>query len=140
MPDWGWLGNIKFRLGHSPSSFSRSVAHVYSQHERIEGKPLLQNIGDELEEIKIDIQLHENFCDPTTALRKIEELAYSHKPESLVLGDGRYFGNLVIESFEETLLVTHANGHARVIELSISLIEADKWSIVFKETGNSVIA
>ena len=121
--DWGYLGDLKFRLGHSPSDFRRTVAHIYTEHDRIEGKPRLQQMGDELETIDLAIQLHYNFCEPEEVLKEIEKASYLHTILDFTTGAGRYYGKFVIEQIDITMFATAEDGKPAVIELTLSLKE-----------------
>ena len=48
---WGVLGEIEFEVLSHPSAQSERTTADYAEHARLQGKPLLQWVGDGLDEL-----------------------------------------------------------------------------------------
>ena len=64
------LGEIKFELNPSLTSLTETTSYNYAQHERINNKPLLQFLGQNLQQFNISLKLHSSFCNPEEEIRK----------------------------------------------------------------------
>lgn len=118
------LGTITFATLVGPNAFSSTLKGTYPRHELIDGKPRLQRIGTDLEELDLSILFHSSFCDVQAQVNAINELVELGTPVPYTLGNGVYYGRFVIE--ERTLTVNHQapNGDYIEVEMSLRLVEA----------------
>jgi len=105
------------------TGMSEEYTYDYPEHAVIEGKPLLQYIGDQLDITDLTIRLHTSFCDPPTAFAQIKAVADSHQAQRLVAGDGTIYGLRVITRLSKTLVKTADNGRPILIEAQLALKE-----------------
>ena len=69
------LGEIQFELITYFSGLKASSSYNYAQHERINRKPLLQFLGENLKTIDIKLNFHATFCTPSEELEKLKVVA-----------------------------------------------------------------
>jgi len=116
------LGAIQFQP-LPITGLGEEYSYEYPEHAVIEGKPLLQYIGDGLDVTTLSIRLHVSFCDPPTVFDAIKALADSHRAHRLVSGDGTIYGMRVIGRLTKTLVQTADNGRPILIEAQLTLKE-----------------
>ena len=63
------LGNIEFDLITYFDGLEQRSGSDFAEHGRIGGKPVLQFVGDKLDEIRIDLVLHAAYCQPDEELK-----------------------------------------------------------------------
>jgi len=117
------LGDIKFELITYFDGLDASKKIDYAEHETIEGKPKLQYIGENLEEITLKLSFHADFCNPQEELKKIKEAASLYQPLPFVFGNGLYKGKYVIEEIKENILQSLDDATILAIEAEIRLRE-----------------
>lgn len=122
---WAQLGDIVFELAKTPveGGVQTNLSWEYAEHKVIEGKALLQYLGESLEEIDITIRFHYGFCEPMEEERRILEEARKHKPLPFILGTGDLVGYYVIEQATRTWLETHKTGQVIYLEMQLHLKE-----------------
>ena len=120
---WGYLGKVKFRLLSSPSILERDVVYKFAEHHLIGSKPKLQNVGQELDIVNIEIEFNEHFCNPEEKADEIEKYAREQQPLSFVLQSGRNFGYFIIDRINSLVKGTHQDGQIKIINLALSLRE-----------------
>lgn len=99
-------------------------AYDYPEHAVIEGKPLLQYIGTQLDVTTLSIRLNFSFCDPEATFAKIKAAADAHQALRLIAGDaGTLYGMRVITRLSKTLVKTADNGRPLLIEAQLILKE-----------------
>lgn len=113
------LGNIQFEPITSPESLSRTDTTTYAKHSLASGKPRLQPIANELEEISIGFKLRAEFCNPTQIVLQLKSAKDLFEVMPLIMGNGRYFGDYVITSLIETPAQCLADG--TIVEMTIQL-------------------
>lgn len=123
---FAFLGNI--RLGTNaltgPNAVSDKLKAALPKLEPARGKPVLQDMGDDLDEKKMSFFFDETFCDPQTEYSKLEAAYLSRQALAYVGGDGLYRGkSYVIESLDTTTKKTTSEGRAVRIEVEIDMIE-----------------
>jgi len=120
---WAILGEIEFEVIGSPSGAEQRFSATFVEHERISGKPLVEAVGGELEEINWTILLHERLHDVDARLRAIRMATAKQEPLALVMGDGTYLGPWLI--VEGVLITKKTTASGRIIsaELQITLRE-----------------
>jgi len=120
---WAILGEIEFEVIGSPSGSEQRFAARFVEHARIAGKPLVEAVGGELEDINWTILLHERLHDVDARLRAIREATAAQQPLALVMGDGTYLGPWIIVEGALTTKKTTANGRVISAELQLTLRE-----------------
>lgn len=117
------LGDIKFELITYFNGLTENISYNYAQHERIEGKPVLQFIGKNLQEENIKLNFHRNFCVPENEIKSLIEVADAATPLKFIKGNGDYVGVFVIEEIGKTLEQASAEGDLLSIQVDIRLKE-----------------
>ncbi|PYE87382.1 phage tail protein [Phyllobacterium leguminum] len=120
------LGSIPLGIAPltGPTAHSYERAATFAQHAPTRGKPVLQEIGEELDTQSFDFFFSEEFCDPGEELAKLEAAFALKSPLPLVLGNGVFNGKrYVVESLSVTVAKTDRGGSPVRIEASISLLE-----------------
>lgn len=119
---WCVLGTLEFRLLTSPSRFRTGWSYNYVEHERIEGKPTLQQVGGNLREIELEFQFHSEFCDPEQQLQDLIDLG--DRGEAVALVIGTVFQNYwVLVDIPVTWRKTDAEARLISIEVRVTLRE-----------------
>lgn len=117
------LGDIQFDLITYFDGFESQFGVDYAEHALIDGKPRLQRIGDKLDEIRIQLSFHIQFCDPEHELAKLRDALSAHQAMALVLGNGDYKGWFVLTAVTATSKQTDKAGSLLALEASITLRE-----------------
>ena len=117
------LGNIIFQGLNGFSSFEETYAVNYAQHERINGKPRLEAVGDVLDTINFDMYLHADFIDPSQAIETLRTAMINREVLPFILGNGFVAGNFVIPSLSKTTSFTDPDGNLIEATLSVELLE-----------------
>jgi len=118
-----------FTIGLSPFT-GPTKAHetskaTFAKLNVADGKPVLQDKGDELNTKKLSFFFDETFCDPGTELDNLESARAARTPMPYVSGDASYTGaQYLIEGIEVTLKKTTLSGAITRVEAELSLIEA----------------
>jgi len=120
---WAILGEIEFEVIGSPSGSEQRFAASFAEHARIAGKPLVEAVGGELDEISWTIVLHERLHDVEARLRALREATAAQQPLALVMGDGTYLGPWIITEGALTTKKTTASGRIASAELQLTLRE-----------------
>jgi len=120
---WAILGEIEFEVIGSPSGSEQRFAASFAEHARIAGKPRVEAVGGELDEIAWSILLHERLHDVEARLRALREATAAQQPLALVMGDGTYLGPWVITEGALTTQKTTASGRIVSAELQLTLRE-----------------
>lgn len=119
------LGEIVFDLITYFDGISDSVNYNYAEHERINKKPILQFMGENLQEISIKLNLHSSFCIPEDELLKIRTEARLGKPLKFIKGNGEYVGAFVIAEVQKTTEQTSPEGDLIAVQVELKLREYD---------------
>ncbi len=120
------LGDITFEVLRSPESFESVSASSYAEHKTVESTPKLQWVGDELETLALEIQLHVNFANPAADLAALEAARKAHRAMALVFGSGYHAGYFVITKIAKSLQQLAADGSLIAIKLKLELKE---WAL-----------
>jgi phage protein U len=117
------LGEIEFELlGGLTGMDYRSTAD-WAEHQLIQGKPLLEWIGEGLDEYSLAITLHASLGDPEKRLRDLREAKAAHQPLAFVLGSGDYLGAFVLTELSNNVRRTTALGRLHSATLTVTLRE-----------------
>ena len=107
-----------------PTAHSYDRAATFAQHAPTRGKPVLQEIGEELDRKQFNFFFSEEFCTPATELAKLEAAFALKSPLPLVLGNGVFNGKrYVVDSLSITIVKTSLVGVPVRIEATITLLE-----------------
>ncbi|AXE34001.1 phage tail protein [Chromobacterium phragmitis] len=117
------LGEVQFDLITYFDGFESQFGADYAEHALIEGKPRLQWMADKLDEIRIQLSFHSQFCDPEAELLKLRQALMDHKAMALMLGNGDYKGWFVLTDLQATSKQTDAAGTLIALEANITLRE-----------------
>lgn len=118
----GAFGDLLFETNTAPSTFERSLSYNYSKQERVIGKPTLQVISGALEQIKLSMRFHANFCNPQTQVQKIRDMADEQTAYPLTVNQ-KYQGAFVIESLAEKYEQMDDDGFPLLVIVELSLLE-----------------
>lgn len=117
------LGNIQFELITYFNGIKESSSYNYAQHERINQKPLLQFLGENLNAIDIKLNFHSSFCNPKEEMDKLKNVATLGSPLQFIKGNGEYVGVFVISSIESSAEQTSSEGDILSIQVELKLLE-----------------
>lgn len=118
------LGGISLGLFTGPTAHSETEKSTFPKHNVAEGKPVPQDVGDELDTKKLSFFFDEGFCDPLAELARLRSARASRRPLAFVPGDGNYTGaRYLIESIDITTKRTTPHGRVTRLEASLSLSE-----------------
>ncbi|TAM05620.1 MAG: phage tail protein [Paraburkholderia sp.] len=117
------LGDIQFDLIGYFDGFESTFGANYAEHGLIHGKPRLQRVGDNLDEIRVALSFHFKYCDPEAELLKLRTALAARQAMALVFGNGDYKGWFVLTTVEATSKQTDASGTVMALEANITLRE-----------------
>lgn len=129
MDSYVMLGLGDFRFGIATAAYeelSRSNAWRWPEFERVGVKPALQFTGPTAEKIEMRGSIYPAFRRQNQGLQQMPALkALADKGEamSLVDGNGRYWGEYVIETLRETQRTFFSDGTPRRVEFEVCLKE-----------------
>jgi len=125
------LGEIEFEIAGGLAGMELSQASDYAEHALIQGKPLLETVGDALDEIQLSIELHPTLGDVAARVRALQTAMQAHQPLAFVLGNGEFLGAFVITELSQVHHRTWADGGAFSATLSVTLRQ---WAGDFEYT------
>lgn len=117
------LGDIRFELVNSFEGLEGRTSYTFAEHQVVEGKPLLQYIGDNLDELTIQFRFHVVYSDPEAEFRRLIDAANLHQALPFVFGNGLYKGRFVITEISDTIENTAADGTVIAMGAKASLKE-----------------
>lgn len=117
------LGDIEFNVTGGIVGMELRSAADWAEHARIKGKPLLEWIGEGLDEINLSIELRAQLGDPEARWRALREAKTKHQPLALVLGNGDYLGPQVVAELNLVHRRMSPTGQLAVAALQLSLRE-----------------
>lgn len=130
------LGLLTFTLITYFNGIDERNSYKYATHERINNKPRLQFLGEELQELTIKLNFHSLFCTPSLELKKLKVLAQSASPLPFIKGNGEYIGVFVITEISSVTEHTDNTGGIISIQIEIKLKETtDYTEDVFENIG-----
>lgn len=122
-----WFGSIPLGSDALTAPEAQTIARkaVYAQYQVTRGKPVLHEIGEQLDTQNFDFFFSEEFCSPGAELAKLEAAYAMKTPLPLLFPGGAYMlKRYVVEGLD--IRVKHydrAGGVVR-LEASLALIEA----------------
>lgn len=125
---WAVLGRgeqeARFRLMTGWRTLEGTEAETVAKHELAGGKPLLQHVGSELDELKVQIILDRAWCDVPKELDALRSLLKSQRAHPLVFGNGVYRGRFVLLKLDTKVEVATQVGKVERVEATLSLQES----------------
>lgn len=118
---FGRLGDVQFARDYGNYGTTATEAYRYAEHAVIEGKPLLQPLGEDLQTFEMQIRLDIAFCTPDTELAALRTYARGRQPVPLfqVTSDLRsYAGRYVIE---EIVVDLRKRSEGRIVRADLTL-------------------
>lgn len=114
-----------------PTGQSIKRKNTFAEYPVTRGKPVLHDIGAELDRQTFDFFFSEEFCDPRAELSKLE-LAFALKtPLPLIFVAGGFAGlRYVVEALDIKVQKTNRSGGITRVEAAITLIEAPVPSLL----------
>jgi len=117
------LGEIKFDLITYFNGIEETNSYNYAEHPRINQKPMLQFLGENLQEQSIKLNFHTNFCTPELEIKKLKEAAKKATPLEFIKGNGEYIGVFVITEISAITEQASKQGSINSIQLDLKLRE-----------------
>lgn len=117
------LGEITFNLITYFNGIEETNSYNYAEHPRISQKPLLQFLGENLQEQTIKLNFHTNFCTPELEIKKLKEVAKKGTPLKFIKGNGEYVGVFVITELGSSTEQATKEGFINSIQLELKLRE-----------------
>lgn len=117
------LGEIEFEVAGGITGMDLRSPAEWAEHALIQGKPLLEWMGEGLDEYSLSIRLHAALGDPEARLRVLREAKSKHEPLAFVLGSGDYLGAFVITDISNTPLRARADGRLMSATVQVTLRE-----------------
>ena len=119
----GAFGNVVFEVSSwkilTFDDFKKTVKHNYAEHKILNGKPILESVGQELIEIAMKILLNRNLgVDVKTEISKLERMCQMAESNFLIIGS-ESMGLFVIESLEEG--VQHFDGAGNFLSVEVAV-------------------
>jgi phage protein U len=95
------------------------------EHKVARGKPVVQDMGDELDDKTLEFFFDETFCEPQAELSKLEAAFDRRRPLAYVGGDGSFNGvRWIMESLDVKTLKTTPMGRPVRIKVTATMKEA----------------
>lgn len=117
------LGNIIFTPVKGFTDVSVTSETNLVEHALIDGKPKIQRVGTNLETMEITILFDVAFCTPQSEVDALNSSREAGEVMPLVMGSGRFVGNYVIKSVQQTKVHEATDGTLLQAEVSLSLME-----------------
>ena len=92
-----YFGSIQFRKPvETPTSEQYGSSHTWSEIKPAKGKPILQDKGDNLVDLNLEMYLHISFCNPAMYIAKIFQMKSEGQICPYYHDNGEFRGNFVI--------------------------------------------
>ncbi|HGE7088387.1 TPA: phage tail protein [Klebsiella aerogenes] len=110
------------------TAFKRKSSRRIAKHEVIGKKPVLEDIGPDLDTITFLMRLDTNLgVLPLVTLNALRAVHSAVESNPMVIG-AQYFGNFIITDIDERWKYFGPLGSPRVIEVALTMTEAgDNW-------------
>ncbi len=115
------LGDITFQAIGSPESIETTSGSTFAEHKTVESTPKLQWIGEELDELALEIMLHVNYSNPAADIAALQAARTAHQAMALVYASGYHAGYFVITKLSKSLVQAAADGSIIAIKLKLAL-------------------
>ncbi|MCX3064951.1 MULTISPECIES: phage tail protein [unclassified Wolbachia] len=104
-----------------PTSLKYNKKNRWSVIECIDVMPSLQNIGQGVENIELEITIYLNSLKGLNQLKNMKEAEKDQIPHTLVDSLGNFLGQFVITQLEERQISFFPGGLPKKVEFSLSL-------------------
>lgn len=118
------LGTISFQVIASPTKLEQVNKFHFQKLDVIGAPPVLQWIFDDLQDLEINITLHQLWCDPAKATQSLMDLAKTHQQQTFVLGNGVNLGDYVITHMAVKQVWQADDGTTIASEIQLKLVSA----------------
>ncbi|QCI65626.1 phage tail protein [Phreatobacter stygius] len=127
------LGDI--RIGNAvwtgPTSAKETSKATLPEHKVARGKPVVQDMGDELDTKALEFFFDETFCEPQAELARLEMAFAARMPLPFVGGDGAFDGiRWIIEEMDVQTLKTTPFGRPVRFRISLKMKEVPMPSLL----------
>lgn len=129
------LGTYKFEGTKLPQSWGAKYETLFGQIPIINNKPVVQKIGQALDEIEIGILLASDFCVPQDELDNLNSIRSKGIVSILTDGNGKNYGKFVLTSIEVDNVQNAPDGTPLQISATIKLLEYNTNKTVTDNTG-----
>lgn len=120
---FGTFGINDYMTG--PTADKLTYKNTWARHDVIRGKPVLQEIGQELDERTFDFYFDEVFCNPTVQWSRLWTAYLIKTPLPFITQTGFNGLRYVVEELDKSNLKTTKRGGSVVrMECTMTLIEA----------------
>lgn len=132
------LGSLSFDVLGSPTKWQTEKKYKYEPIYVIGAPPVLQWIYDDLRHIQWSIYMHQMWMDPQSGIQDLVQLAETHQPQALVLGNGQNLGQFVVSQQRLRQVWQADDGTPIAAEMEIELTEyvAPASTSASSSTGN----
>ena len=120
---WALLGDIQIQLDEAPIRFEASERTRYTRISRIEQKPTLQWLGDELRTLRLEFRFNASWCNPDEQFRRLQEARQTREPMDLIVGGGEFRGYYLIEEIQAQVQQTDGEGNLLWLSVPVTLTE-----------------
>ena len=120
---WALLGNIQLQLDEAPVRFEASERTRYTRIPRIEQKPTLQWLGDDLRTLRLGFRFNASWCNPEEQFRRLQEARQTREPMDLIVGGGEFRGYYLIEEIQAQVQQTDGEGNLLWLSVPVTLTE-----------------
>ena len=121
------LGDIPFITYQNDfTALSSSSSYNYALQSKLEAKPNLQSVGNELDQLDFELFLHIDQVDVEQSILKLRQAAENKRPLPLVFGN-LYQGNWVITDIRISVISTsiiNSQSRINIARVRISLLES----------------
>ena len=128
-----YFGSIPMGLSAltGPIHQSMSRQNTFAQYDVTRGKPVLHEVGEELDTQTFEFFFSEEFCNPRAELNKLE-LAFAMKtPLPLMFTAGGFTGHrYVVDALDIRIQKTDRSGRIVRVEATITLLETPVTSLL----------
>lgn len=128
-----FLGDIPMGSDDLTGPTAQSMSHksTFATYDVARGKPVIQQVGEELDTQSFDFFFSEEFCDPQAELNKLK-LAFSlRSPLPLLFASGGFIGQrYIVEALDVRVQKTNRSGRVVRVEASLKLIEAPVFDLL----------
>lgn len=122
-----WLGSIPFGSDAltGPTGQTIDRANTFAEYAVTRGKPVVHEVGEELDYQTFEFFFDETFCDPSAEKARLETALALKTPLPLMLASGGYNGTrFVVDALAITVQHTDRSGRVVRIEATMTLREA----------------
>lgn len=128
--DYLRLGDLLLLSADGVTGFDESTKHTYARIALTSGKPVLQEIGEDLAEITLKIILRIALGhDVNETLETLNKMQEAGEAYLLVFAGGLFKGEYVIQSRNTSVLRTDKDGNLKEADVEIQLLEYADRSI-----------